>query len=196
MKKKWKKWLLLFVLPVAAFGVLCLWGEVNMAVYQEQERVEKLLKLAKKAEEQAALCRKWAEAAQRCSSIRLRILYCGERYWSPSPAEQERIRSILIHRALPLPILDGYWEGFAFADWVCWNDLQLLDESQKVILSIDEYELQSYSSLREYGKCNYVDKHLNAIISEEDKVFLTELFKKAEKELQLPWDYYDEPNGK
>lgn len=101
-----------------------------------------------------------------------------------------------MHRALPLPILDGYWEGSAFAHWVRWNDLQLLDESQKVILSIDEYELQSYSSLREYGKCNYVDKHLNAIISEEDKVFLTELFKKAEKELQLPWDYYDEPNGK
>lgn len=195
MKKRSKVWLLLG-LPMAVVGGLCLWSEVMMVDFRELERERTYLELAEKSEQQAALCRKWAEAAQRCSSIRLRILYCGERYWSPSPAEQERIRSILMHRALPLPILDDYWEGFAFAHWVRWDDFQLLDESQKVILSIDEYELQSYSSLREYGKCNYVDKHLNAIISEEDKVFLTELFKKAEKELQLPWDYYDEPNGK
>lgn len=186
MKKKWKKWLLLFVLPVAAFGVLCLWGEVNMAVYQEQERGEKLLKLAKKAEEQAALCRKWAEAAQRCSSVRLNLLYYETRYWALSPAEQERIRSILMHRTLPLPILNDYWETWASAYRVRWNSLELLDESQKVILSIDEDELQSCRSLHEYGRCDHFGTYLNAIIPEEDKVFLSELFNRAEK--AFSWD--------
>lgn len=186
MKKRRKVWLLLG-LPMAVLGVLCLWSEVMMVDFRELERERNFLELAEKAEQQAALCRKWADAAQRCSSIRLRILYCGERYCSLAPAEQERIRAMLMHRALPLPILDGYWEASAFAHWVRWNDLQLLDESQKVILSIDEYELQSCRSLREYGRCDNSGAHLNAMIPEEDKVFLTELFKKAEQ--SVSWEF-------
>lgn len=186
MKKRRKVWLLLG-LQMAVLGGLCLWSEVMMVDFRELERERKFQELAEKAEQQAALCRKWADAAQRCSSIRLRILCCGERYCSLAPAEQERIRAMLMHRALPLPILNDYWQSMAFVSRYLWMELELLDGVGKVILSIGEDELQSCRSLREYGRCDNSGAHLNAMIPEEDKVFLTELFKRAEQ--SVSWEF-------
>ena len=132
----------------------------------------------------AAVCREWADAAQRATDVRMRYTSMFGKYaidMELSAEEQVRIRVLLGSGIVPLA-LGGPSAGTVIIDGPSLY-LLLPDEKGRVTW-VDTFALQSRSSLRKIPDYECYDSYVHAMISEADRAFLDALERRMNQQLK------------